>query len=76
MATESQYVTSFDATNDNWTKTGSTPYLDSGDASYVSSAAKKAVTGNYDFPDFALSGTLSSLISFYIYQINRFKQVY
>ena len=61
MATESQYVTSFDATNDEWAKSGSTPYLDEGVGSYVDSSTKKAETGYYDFPAFSLSGTLQSV---------------
>lgn len=61
MATESQYVNGFDATNDEWTKTGSSPYLDLGDGSYVNSAVKKAETGYYDFPSFSLTGSLTSV---------------
>jgi len=61
MATESQYVSGFDATNDEWTKTGSSPYLDLGDGSYVNSSTKKAETGYYDFPSFSLTGSLTSV---------------
>jgi len=59
MATEYLYVNNYTSTVDQWTPTGSTPYLHDSDADYISSNATDRVDRNFDFADTAIAAFAS-----------------
>lgn len=55
MATEYLYVNNFTADVNDWTNTGSTPYLHDTDVDYISTAVTDKVSRNYDFANTAIA---------------------
>lgn len=56
MTTETLFVNAFDATQQNWnTHTGASPYLQDGDAEFISAFTQNVVDRNFGFADTAIA---------------------
>jgi hypothetical protein len=67
VATEEQYISGRSGVDRTaWTETGTTPFLSSGDASYVSTATKKAEHGDFSFADFTEAAATITAVNMYV----------
>jgi hypothetical protein len=67
-ATRQLWITAYNNTKNEWTKVGTSPYLNAQDqpTSYGNSTVKGATWGDFDFADSAALGTINS-VHFYAY---------